>query len=100
MEDSTIPFLDSFRNDGELDLAKVKLTQFACPACQDGTLVYVEIEGKKIKEAKRYPTIVTAKCPSEHSLVVFVDSNFQIRDVEVAAEATKKVKDPIKKKKR
>ena len=78
-------------------MAKAKLKQFAWPACQDKTFVYVEVEETKITEAKRYPTIVTAKCPNDHSLVVFVDTNFQVRDVETAAEATEEVKDAIDK---
>ena len=73
-------------------MAKVKLKPFACKACKDGTLVYVEVEEFKITQAKRYPVIVTAKCPKHHALVVFVDSNFQVRDVEVAAEATEEKK--------
>ncbi|MFX1481629.1 MAG: hypothetical protein ACFFCP_00420 [Promethearchaeota archaeon] len=77
-------------------MAKVKLKQFACPACRDGTLVYVEVDEYMITTAKRYPVMVTAKCPTKnHSLVVFVDANFQIRDVEAAAEATEEKKDAI-----
>jgi hypothetical protein len=68
-------------------LRTVKLTQFACPACKDGTQVSVEVEKKKITKADRHPTIVTARCQNGHSLVVFVDINFKIRDVEVATDA-------------
>ncbi|MFW9925819.1 MAG: hypothetical protein ACFFDM_03515 [Candidatus Thorarchaeota archaeon] len=79
-------------------MAKVKLKQFACPACKDGTLVFVEVDETKITLAKRYPVIVTAKCPKKnHSLVVFVDANFQVRDVEAAAEASEEKKDAIDK---
>ena len=73
-------------------MTKIKLKPFACRACKEGTLVYVEVEEHKITQAKRYPVIVTAKCPKNHALVVFVDSNFQVRDVEVAAEATEEEK--------
>jgi len=68
-------------------LVKVKLTPFACPACGDGTQVSVEVEKKKIKKAKRHPTIITTRCQNDHSLVLFVDLNFKIRDVEVATDA-------------
>ena len=79
-------------NDGDLDVAKIKLKPFACPACKEGILVYVEVEERKISQAKRYPVIVTAKCPKSHVLVAFVDANFQVRDVEAAAEATEEEK--------
>lgn len=69
----------------------VKLTQFACPACQDGSQVYVEVEKTRISQAERHPTIVTTRCPNDHSLVVFVDASFTIRDVEVATDAEEEV---------
>jgi hypothetical protein len=72
-------------------LRKVKLTPFACPACTDGTQVSVEVVKKKITKADRHPTMVTTRCQNDHSLVVFVDLNFQIRDVEVATDAAEKV---------
>ncbi|TFH10035.1 MAG: hypothetical protein E4H14_03315 [Candidatus Thorarchaeota archaeon] len=74
-------------------MAKIKLKPFACPACKESTLVYVEVEEQKITHAKRYPVIVTAKCSKSHSLVAFVDANFQVRDVESATEATEEEKD-------
>ena len=73
-------------------MPKIKLKPFACPACGSGTLVYVEVEEHKILHAKRYPVIVTAKCPKGHALVAFVDANFQVRDVESAAEASEEEK--------
>lgn len=73
-------------------MAKIKLKPFACPACAEGTLVYVEVDERKITLAKRYPVIVTAKCPKSHTLVAFVDANFQVRDVEAATEATEEEK--------
>lgn len=76
-------------------MTRVNLKPFACPACRDGTLVEVKVEESVIAGAKRYPTIVTAKCPKGHSLVVFVDANFQVRDVEAAAQATEEEKDAL-----
>jgi hypothetical protein len=78
-------------------LVKVKLNPFACPTCKDGMLVYVEVEELTIKRAKRFPTIVTAKCSRNHALVVFVDANFQVRDVEPSAVATEEQKDAVDK---
>ncbi|MHA1948808.1 MAG: hypothetical protein ACXAAO_02020 [Candidatus Thorarchaeota archaeon] len=69
-------------------MAIIKLTQFACPACQDDSQVHIEVEETTITEAERYPAIITARCPKDHSLVVFVDANFKIRDVEIATDAT------------
>jgi hypothetical protein len=69
---------------------KVKLTPFTCPACSDGTQIHLEIEKKTIKKAGRHPALLTYRCKNDHSLVVFVDLNFKIRDVEVAADATAK----------
>ncbi|MHA2026607.1 MAG: hypothetical protein ACXACG_00070 [Candidatus Thorarchaeota archaeon] len=74
-------------SEGKIDLRKVELTQFVCPACKDGTLVNVKVKKTKITKAEKHPTIVTTRCPNDHSLVVFVDINFKIRDVEVAADA-------------
>ncbi|TFG30074.1 hypothetical protein EU527_14950 [Candidatus Thorarchaeota archaeon] len=81
-------------------MPKIKLRPFACPACKDNNLVYVEVEEKQITQAKRYPTIVTAKCTKGHALVAFVDANFQVRDVEAAAEASEEEKDAFDKTKR
>jgi len=55
------------------------------------------VEESTITEAKRHPVIVTAKCPNGHSVVVFVDKNFQVRDVEVVAAATGKKEDAVDK---
>lgn len=78
-------------------MPKIKLKPFACPACKTNNLVYVEVEERQITHAVRYPTIVTAKCTKGHSLVAFVDANFQVRDVEIAAEATEEEKDAVEK---
>jgi hypothetical protein len=53
-------------------------------------LVFVEVEKTKITKADRHPTMVTTRCKDGHSLVVFVDANFKVRDVEVATDATEK----------
>lgn len=78
-------------------MAKVKLRPFACPTCGAGKLVYVEVDELTITRAKRYPTIVQARCAKGHPLVVFVDANFQVRDVEVSAIATEEEKDAVEK---
>jgi hypothetical protein len=59
--------------------------------------VKVEVEATTITEAKRHPVIVTAKCPNGHSIVVFVDKNFQVRDVEAVASASDKQEDAVDK---
>ncbi|NHJ14541.1 MAG: hypothetical protein EAX95_12755 [Candidatus Thorarchaeota archaeon] len=69
-------------------MAKKTMKPFACPACSDGTLVNLEVEESVITESKRFPVMVTARCPKKHSLVVFIDNNFQVRDVQAAADAT------------
>ncbi|MFX0054660.1 MAG: hypothetical protein ACFFAX_13305 [Promethearchaeota archaeon] len=78
-------------------MANVTLNPFACPACSKGTLVKVEVEAATITEAKRHPVIVTTQCPNGHSIVVFVDKNFQVRDVEAVAGAAKKQEDAVDK---
>ncbi len=78
-------------------MVKVLLSPFNCPACQDGTLVRVEVEEDFIREAKRLPAMVTVKCTKNHSLVLFVDGRFQVRDVEAALGATGEAKDSIDK---
>lgn len=75
----------------------MQLNPFACPACGSGSLVKVSVEAATITEAKRYPVIVTAACQKGHSLVVFVDKNFQVRDVEAAASAEEEVEDAVDK---
>lgn len=76
-------------------MARITLTPFNCPECKNGNLVKVEIEEQFIKEAKRLPAMVTATCSKNHSLVLFVDGNFQIRDIEVASRAAGDEKDAI-----
>jgi hypothetical protein len=76
-------------------MAKISLTPFNCPECRSGNLVKVEIEEQFIKEARRLPAMVTATCSKNHSLVLFVDGNFQIRDIEVASRAARDEKDAI-----
>jgi hypothetical protein len=45
------------------------------------------VEEESIKTATRIPVIIPAKCSKKHSVVLFVDRNFTVRDVEAAAEA-------------
>ncbi|MHA2379296.1 MAG: hypothetical protein ACXADS_08460 [Candidatus Thorarchaeota archaeon] len=76
-------------------MTQVALNPFACPRCAKGTLVKVRVEESTIIEAKRHPVIITAKCPNGHWLVVFVDKNFQVRDVEVAVSSTDTGEDEV-----
>ncbi len=71
-------------------MARKKLKPFTCPVCGNGSLVEVEVEEAFITEAKRIPAMMTTKCEKNHSLVLFVDANFQIRDIEVAVQAREK----------
>ena len=78
-------------------MARISLTPFNCPECAGGNLVRVEIEEQFIKEARRLTAMVTATCSKNHSLVPFVDGNFQIRDIEAASRAAGDEKDAIDK---
>lgn len=78
-------------------MARISLTPFNCPECKSGNLVQVEIEEQFIREAKRLPAMVTATCSKNHSLVLFVDGNFQVRDIEVASRAAIEEQDAIDK---
>ena len=71
-------------------MTRKKLRPFICPVCGNGSLVEVEIEEEFITQAKRIPAMMTAKCNKSHSLVLFVDANFQIRDIEAAVQAREK----------
>lgn len=62
------------------------LSPFNCPTCKDGTLVRVDVDEDAIKKAKRLPAMITVSCSKNHSLVVFVDGGFQVRDVEAAVD--------------
>jgi hypothetical protein len=57
--------------------------------------VKVDVDEDFIMTAKRLPAMVTVKCPKNHTLVLFVDGKFQVRDVETALGATDKDKDAI-----
>ena len=76
-------------------MAKISLSPFICPACSDGALVRVEIEEDAIRKAKRLPAMVTTRCTKDHILVLFVDGNFQVRDIEIASKALVDSKDAI-----
>ena len=47
----------------------------------------VTVDEESIKDSKRVPVIVPAKCDKGHPVVLFVDRNLTVRDVEAAAEA-------------
>ncbi len=40
-----------------------------------------------IRDSKRIPVLIPAKCDKDHSVVLFVDRNFTVRDVEAAGAA-------------
>ena len=63
-------------------VTKVDLKPFACPVCKGGNLVKIQIDESVVTEAPRHPVIITAICSKKHTLAVFVDSNFQVRDIE------------------
>lgn len=69
-------------------MTKVKLSPFQCPACGNGSLVGVEVDEKIITEAKRLPAILTTNCSKNHTLVLFIDGKFKIRDIEIASSST------------
>lgn len=68
-------------------MANKAITPFACPACKDETLVSTEINEELIVNSKRFPVMMTTKCPNGHSLVLFIDSMYGLRDVEAVGEA-------------
>ncbi len=78
-------------------MTRIALTPFNCPECKNGNLVKTEIEEHLIREAKRLPAIVTVTCSDNHALVLFVDGNFDVRDIEVASRAAIDEKDALDK---
>ena len=66
-------------------MASKKLNPFQCPACRNGSLVEVEIDENVVTNAERLPVIVTTNCAKEHTLVLFIDGKFKIRDIEIAS---------------
>jgi hypothetical protein len=82
---------------GGVMMAIVSLKLFTCPACNDGTMIRIEIDEDAIKKAPRLPAAITTTCSKNHSLVVFVDGNFQVRDVEVAMQSQDGKKDAVEK---
>jgi len=76
---------------------KLKLNPFACPVCNDGTMVEIEIEEETFTEAKRFPMMITIKCKKKHNLIAFVDKEKNVLDVEAAISAQKKDDDVIDK---
>lgn len=71
---------------GVSSMTKITLTPVPCPVCGAG-ISGVVVEEESIKNSKRVPVIIPAKCTKEHSVVLFVDRNLTVRDVEAAAEA-------------
>ncbi|MFX0106683.1 MAG: hypothetical protein ACFE7R_00185 [Candidatus Hodarchaeota archaeon] len=67
-------------------MTKRTLSPVPCPAC-GAAVDGVTVDEDAIKNSKRVPVIVPAKCGNGHATVLFVDRNFTIRDVEIAAEA-------------
>ncbi len=63
-----------------------------CPKC-DGMIKDVVVDEDSIANAKRVPVLVTTRCTNNHSVVLFVDRNFTIRDVEAAGEGINESKD-------
>jgi hypothetical protein len=78
-------------------MTRVSLNPFNCPVCKDGTIVRVDVDEDSIIKAKRLPAMVTVTCSKNHTLVLFVDRSFQVRDVEAAVGATGGDKDAIDK---
>jgi hypothetical protein len=78
-------------------MTRVSLSPFNCPVCKDGTLVRVDVDEDSIKKAKRLPAMVTVNCSKNHTLVLFVDGGFQVRDVEAAVGAKGEDKDAMDK---
>jgi len=71
---------------GENTLPKRELVPVRCPVCNE-LITGLAVEERVILEAKRIPVIVPARCKNGHSVVLFVDRNFMVRDVEAAGEA-------------
>jgi hypothetical protein len=44
----------------------------------------IVVDEESIVNAKRVPILVPAKCENGHSVILFVDKQFVVRDVEVA----------------
>jgi len=72
-------------------MSKVTLNPFNCPTCKDGTLVRVDVDEDAIMKATRLPAMITVSCSKNHTLVVFVDRGFQVRDVEAVVATSKDV---------
>lgn len=64
-------------------LTKQTLNTVPCPECK-GPVEGIVVEEDSISNAKRVPVLVPAKCKNGHSVILFVDKQFTVRDVEVA----------------
>ncbi|MFX1262152.1 MAG: hypothetical protein ACFFAZ_08705 [Promethearchaeota archaeon] len=60
-------------------------------------MVKVEVEEDEIRKAPRLPAMVMTKCSKNHTLVVFVDGNLQVRDVESTLSGHRVSKDALDK---
>ena len=69
-----------------IGMGKRTLDTVRCPQCS-GIIENVQVDEDSIQNAKRVPVIIPAKCSKGHSVVIFVDRNFTIRDVEATGEA-------------
>ncbi|NWF95212.1 MAG: hypothetical protein HXY34_03635 [Candidatus Thorarchaeota archaeon] len=81
-------------------MGKRTLKPVPCPGCKDGTRIRIEIEEDLVLSAKKHPVMVAAKCENGHSIVAYVDARFEIRDVELAAEASTIDEESVQKTKR
>ena len=63
-------------------MGKKTLSPVPCPICKAG-VEKITVDEESILNAKRVPVLIPAKCVNGHSVVLFVDRQFTIRDVEV-----------------
>ncbi|MHA2359889.1 MAG: hypothetical protein ACXAB5_06425 [Candidatus Thorarchaeota archaeon] len=64
-------------------MTKQTLNTVPCPECK-GPVEGIVVDEESIVNAKRVPILVPAKCENGHSVILFVDKQFVVRDVEVA----------------
>ena len=69
-----------------IGIRKRTLDTVRCAICSS-TIEGVQVDEDSIQNAKRVPVIIPAKCTNGHSVVIFVNRNFTIRDVEATGEA-------------
>ena len=76
-------------------MSKLKIDPFACPVCNDGTMIEMEINEKTFSEAKRFPMMIQTKCSKNHDLIAFVDKEKKVRDVEAAVAGIAEKKNEV-----